>query len=821
MNSFAQSVTSLWFLGILAWVVLGGFRFGKAWFTHLASAFLPDAPGDGLPFLMLAIPILGSASVTILCSLRHANPLSSLSPLLLPSEPTRGATAYNAGLSNLWRQRNGCFNFDRGAVFVLWLPATIYTLASIQRHWQEDGSTRDADQSILQIGNVFGMTAIILFAVVLIPVARHSSLLRLFGWDPAGAIRWHIWAGRIIVMAVLIHGGLHMYRWRAIAGESIWGMLIPPGPCWTVLSSSSSSSSRPYTPPTCVRQTTDCSCYHHFRNLTGFVAGLGLLVMALSSLYRVRRDYYTLFYRIHVWAGPLVLLATLAHWNKSICYLAGGLLYYMASSFCLMLEEQQKQRSCRCSCCCSSSSSSSKANSSVVCGACHVGANRLVSARLLPSTHTSASGVQVQRPCVVLTFEASPRAMELFRSGQYVKLLAPQLSTMSHPFTINAVPTQVTQLRIIARCRGNFTAQLARRVMELPDCPLYLDGFYGSPSQLQQALNHDVVVLVAGGIGITPYLTLLHSIQKYACLLSPTGDRLKLSAPVTLTKQVVLHWICRDINLIQYIRQEYFEPLHAQASSESLNIHITIHHTGYSTEEMQHVTSFSDLHENQQGPILSDASFRLTQETRDLSMSTGTVPFTPSRFIPVSNSSYMENIPLFLCFGVTAWLGLYISWYFYKNVQVSAEVTSRLYTPMAMLVLGATVAVLANIFTRQTNLSTEFSPLSQLDHTESHRAHSSSSLERCNGHESTVENGHLSSAAVTIQECHEGRPSIHQLVNAFDSNHAVLPGMFVCGPTPLMQEVRAVLRDRCDLRSRQCLPCEAAHIALYEESFEL
>jgi len=804
MNSFAQSVTSLLFLWILAWVVIGGSSSGKAWFTNFASAFLPDtAAKDGLPFLMLAIPILLSASVTILCSLRQHNPPP------LPPHPEQNfvSAAYIAWLQNIWRKQKSCFNFDRGAFLFLLLPASIYTLASIQRHLE--GHHLDANKIIMEIGNVFGMTAIIALSVVLIPVAKHSSLVRLFGWDPAVAIRLHIWAGRIIVISVFVHGGMHMYRWVAYASESMMGMLIPPGPCWTI------SQSIAFT-PTCVTQTTDCSCYHHFRNFTGFVAGLGLLVMAVSSLYRVRRHNYAIFYRIHVWASPLVLLATLAHWNKSICYLAGGLLYYMASSFCLLLEEQQKQRGCICS-------SSSKSNSSIFCCTCHVGggANRPVSARLLPSTYTLASGLQVQRPCVVLTFEASPRAMELFRSGQYVKLLVPQLSTIAHPFTINAVPRQATQLRIIARCMGNFTSQLARQAAmkpELQKCTLYLDGFYGSPTQLQQALNHDVVVLVAGGIGITPYLTLLHFIQKYACLSSSTGDRLGLSAPV-MTKKVVLHWICRDINLIQYIRREYFEPLHAQASSESLNIQIMIHHTGYSVQELQHVTSFSDLYENQQGPILSDVSLASADDAQDLSIATSAVPFTPSRFIPVSNSSYMENIPLFLCFAVTAWLGLYISCYFYKNVQVSAQVTPRLYTPMAMLVLGATVAVLANIFTCQTNPMTEFSPLSQLDHTEGHQAHSSS-LERWNGHESTVEDRQQSSA-VTIQECLEGRPSIHQLLNSFDSNHSMLPGMFVCGPTPLMQEVRAVLRGRCDLRSRQCLPCEVAPIALYEESFEL
>ena len=54
------------------------------------------------------------------------------------------------------------------------------------------------------------------------------------------------------------------------------------------------------------------------------------------------------------------------------------------------------------------------------------------------------------------------------------------------------------------------------------------------------------MLIVAGGIDISPYLTLLQEIR---------------DATSTTTKHVTLRWVCRDPDLISYIHDEYDQPL--------------------------------------------------------------------------------------------------------------------------------------------------------------------------------------------------------------------------------------------------------------------
>ena len=99
-------------------------------------------------------------------------------------------------------------------------------------------------------------------------------------------------------------------------------MILPPMQCWRGDANFE---------PACHSEDTDCSCYDIFKNVAGIVAGVGLLLIGVSSLPSVRRNLYWLFYRIHMLACPLVFVAVVVHWNRSIVYLAGGMLYYLAT----------------------------------------------------------------------------------------------------------------------------------------------------------------------------------------------------------------------------------------------------------------------------------------------------------------------------------------------------------------------------------------------------------------------------------------------------------------------------------------------------------
>jgi hypothetical protein len=137
-------------------------------------------------------------------------------------------------------------------------------------------------------------------------------------------------------------------------------------------------------------------------------------IMATTIAPHLRRNCYALFYIVHRVAGPLVLLGTILHWNRSILYLAGGLLYYVASSTPVWFEQYCRQRF--------------QSRQGV----------RIVSVERIGATRT----------VVALTVEATPAAVQIHRPGQYVKVQAPELSWVTHPFpSIQSLP-EIRQCRI-------------------------------------------------------------------------------------------------------------------------------------------------------------------------------------------------------------------------------------------------------------------------------------------------------------------------------------------------------------------------------------
>jgi predicted ferric reductase len=197
-----------------------------------------------------------------------------------------------------------------------------------------------------------------------------------------------------------------------------------------------------------------------------------------------------------------------------------------------------------------------------------------------------------ERQCISLSLMASPEALASFCSGQYIKLTAPTVSCVAHPFTINRLPGNSGNLNIIFRVVGPFTRGLANALL---DCDkgvlpaIHIEGYHGSCKRLDQVLRHDVVVLVAGGIGVTPYLSLLDDIF----------SALKYKATQT-TKRVVLHWICPDNELINYIKSKCFN----RQTSDGEGFRINIVHQTREAESRAEI----ELLQEKEMPFLSTGS---------------------------------------------------------------------------------------------------------------------------------------------------------------------------------------------------------------------
>ena len=402
------------------------------------------------------------------------------------------------------------------------------------------------------IANAIGMISMWAYGYSLIPVAKQAPLLKVFGLDEIALIQSiHIWAGYIVVIGATIHSVMFLLLYHVYEEQTVLRLMTVPWSCFT----------RAFT---CDHVHEKCSCHNHIANFVGGVCTVCLLLLTITSHSWVRRKAYAVFYLAHAILAPLSIVMIMLHWSRPSFMLAPGALYYIIVSVMTVME--------------------STSDVSVV------------SVQRLASTHT-------ERPCYSLTVAAVDETVETFRAGQYVKLWCRALSNVGHPFTINRIPGQPRQMRIIFRSYGSFTTQLGKALTntnsstganvhtERPGTHKHVHtegndhltvategeddtshgwptigirGYLGKTNLLHTIQQYDVVSIVAGGVGITPYLTLLHEIR---------------DAASTTTKHVTLRWVCRDPGLITYIHQEYFQPLLSRPTVSGVRLTIVLHST--------------------------------------------------------------------------------------------------------------------------------------------------------------------------------------------------------------------------------------------------
>ncbi|XP_056906626.1 NADPH oxidase 4 isoform X4 [Takifugu flavidus] len=131
----------------------------------------------------------------------------------------------------------------------------------------------------------------------------------------------------------------------------------------------------------------------------------------------------------------------------------------------------------------------------------------------------------IRHPCNVIELQMLKNKFAA-RPGQYILLNCPAVSSFeNHPFTLTTCPTENKKtfsihLRIVGDWTERFTQLLltgSRTDMKtLPMVQhrkypkIYVDGPFGSPSE--DVFNYDVSLCVAGGIGVTPFACMLHTL---------------------------------------------------------------------------------------------------------------------------------------------------------------------------------------------------------------------------------------------------------------------------------------------------------------------
>jgi len=804
--TIAKLVVFSCLLWLITFLLFGGGAWGKDTFALWASnSFLHDK--KAVPILMLTFPILISGSVASLFTPLTKNDAN----LCLIKRRRRRRRLYDIGICAIQKRLPG--HETVLLALIIFLPCLIYVLESLRRKITFDMSI---DKALAKSGNIFGLLAVIVFSWMLVPVSHRGPIGRLFKWDPIKVITFHIWSGRIIVVASIIHGIEHTIRYALQGKEVLKAFYFPPIGCWR--------NPQTYVPEICDKAESDedCSCYDHFLPITGLAAVTGLFLIGLSSLYFIRRDNFATFAMLHYILTPLTFLAICIHYNKAILYASGSLLYYLASNFPTWIEIILQ----RCSC-------SEHHNVKVVA------VEKLTS-------HDSKGNPQL--PCVSLTMEASETAMQQFYPGAYVHLSDPSISRVSHPFSVNRVLGQTNQIRVIFRVRGPFTRALENALFFHPvmiaspitdyeegnseemktnhlsteyqsstiNPLLYIDGYYGSGRLRSQILSHNVCVLVAAGIGITPYLSLitefLSTRDDVTCGVISDGLMIgqTRSAAAHKPKLIILHWICRDRALIEYCRKEYLEFSNYDLQKikgkwEQYAVKIIIHETG---EDEPGVKESRTLKR------------RLTRkEVVDTSEYRG-VPFEVSNFSV--GASMLDRLRYFVVFSALSWVGLWYLWRQFKN-QGKREYIHRIYTLAFVTLYGLIGGVFVNFLgylhrrTRKTPWSIVASNEECDDHSQKFNDVELSTLDQTNltqieSFPTSVPGKDPCNISAANLEIFEGRPLVENIVEDLDVETSC--ALFCCVPKNLAN----ALREAIDRKLKFDGICNT--IPIFEESFE-
>uniref|UniRef100_A0A3Q3QEA6 NAD(P)H oxidase (H2O2-forming) n=2 Tax=Monopterus albus TaxID=43700 RepID=A0A3Q3QEA6_MONAL len=156
----------------------------------------------------------------------------------------------------------------------------------------------------------------------------------------------------------------------------------------------------------------------------------------------------------------------------------------------------------------------------------------------------------------------------VYRSGQWVRIACLMLGTDEyHPFTLTSAPHEET-LSLHIRAVGPWTSQLRElyteeSLLELGAYPkLYLDGPFGEGHQ--EWTDFEVSVLVGGGIGVTPFASILKD------LVFKSSIKSKIQC-----KKVYFIWVTRTQRQFEWV-SDIIREVEEMDTQELVSVHTYI-----------------------------------------------------------------------------------------------------------------------------------------------------------------------------------------------------------------------------------------------------
>ena len=788
------------------------------------------------------------------------------------SVTTTTATATRKTIPSVKRQ--GDINVGKWTIVWFLLPLLFVMLdgarSHISRFHGSSGSSQTHSQSqspgwslyltvCMSLMSPSGYAATWALALFLIPVTKHSPILDWLRVTPVQALAFHRVAGWTSFWNSVLHGFLHLRHLMDVLNpqrtrswhEQLKILLVPNSmKCfktqnpWDVFWNQAD--------PLASSEGEAQQCWLSLVNATGMISVLAFLVLAVTSLPQVRRYSYKVFYSVHIPAAWIMLVTAIWHYPACVLVLIPNIIYYisfhipvyvgqrMDSHKLQQCEEQMVEEEC---------TNSSNNNSS-----------------LLEASFIEGGALE-------LTFAAASEDQSRHES-RFVRLSCPYVCQLSHPFSIfskqdllhigDDYDESISSITLLLRSSGPFTTNLTRLLfpeeyeqqeegskrvvgsVKLQDRPtlvdamkelplstiprqcisMKVDSYYGGSFDWvnKATLCHDQLLLVAGGVGIVPFLEFLPSLQKrilanmqalakHEDSLCQTGTTdLSSSSSSSLVQAMLdtntashhgptlihLHWYCREVGLACYVWKNYLRP-HAMQAWEGnsscrgrLKIHI-------------HVTS---LNANEQEVVSALETFEGTSSTSGL-LQKKKFNHCSSVVRPVHDASFTQSKFLALLLpGLIMLVGTISHWWWYKNFVINDKwlhdnLVIRSHSIIFTLVFAIVCSFAVEHYRRLKSvhrMDDKYDRLEDLRLQDTTNVTTSESVD-----EKTFTNGSLSMLSPVHKDVVEanddsvcfsisaGRPSTENVIgDIVESNYL---GVYSCGPRSLMETVEGAVKD--------------------------
>jgi hypothetical protein len=684
-----------------------------------------------------------------------------------------------------------------------------------------------------------GYAATWALALFLIPVTKHSPILDWLCVTPIQALAFHRVAGWTSFWNSVLHGFLHLRHLMDVLNpqrsrawyQQLKILLIPSS--WKCI-----GTQNPWQvffgrqDPLDGTNEEANQCWLALVNLTGMISVLAFVLLAITSLPQVRRYSYALFYSVHIPSAWIMLIMAIWHYPTCALVLIPNIIYYISFNIPIYVTQNMDKWSLQCR----SKKSEETINNSP-----------LVEANL------------IQGGSIELIFAATPRDY-LRHESRFARILCPAVSPLSHPFSIfshhdllqaevdnamNADNSSPATISILLRPTGPFTKRLTKVLFETDTeestddvedqfdsisrplvappsrCMMQVDSYYaGSFNWIDRAMkSHDEILLVAGGVGIVPFLEFLPSLQqrikidtasiRSTCGSLVDGDTLLESNNILCgPSRIHVHWYCREIGLASYIWNNYLSH-HVEEAWEAnlacqgrLKIHL-------------HLTSLTPT--SSSGTRGSEEILRSTHNAGLVKKQTYSADIQQDAFRPVQDASFTQIWWLRVFFpGILMIAGTILHWWWYKQFVIDEKfrhdnLVIRSHSIVFALALAIVVSILVEKYLRNkhdkisqaqytsvaaedsgTELSSQGETVSATPTQANIEIQHRNNTDNPMSFQETATSGGTS--IDTLLTVTGGRPSIDSVIhNILQSDR---PGVYSCGPRPLMESLERAIRNK-------------------------